>query len=337
MNLLSFRPPSRAHTPWRNAALLGVAGLAASAVVVQYLARRAESRHRPIGRFTSIGKTTIHYVDRGSGPPVVLLHGNGGMVDEMQASGLINKLAESHRVIALDRPGFGLSTRPDRDWGPEREAQLLLSLMHQLRLERPVIVAHSWSTLVALSLALEEPDAVSGLVLIGGYYYPTTRTDVVMQGIVATPVIGDLLRHTLWPLISRATAPVGFKKVFWPSRPTDAFLDQYSVPMATRPSQLCAVADDTSLMPAAAARLSKRYGELLMPVDLIVGMDDQMVTPSHHSRRLNRELHNSFIDEVPGSGHMVHHAHPSLIERRVAHVFERALQPVSSGAVPNRV
>lgn len=335
MNLVAFLQPSHGRVSWRNAGLLGAAGLAASAVVVHYLSRRAESRHRAIGKFITIGKTTIHYVERGSGPPVVLLHGNGGMVDELQASGLIAQLAESHRVIALDRPGFGLSTRPDREWDAEQEAQLLLSLMHQLRLERPVIVAHSWSTLAALNLALDEPDAISGLVLVAGYYYPTTRVDTMIQRIVAVPVIGDLLRHTLWPLISRATAPLAFKKVFWPLQPTEAFLERYSVPMASRPSQLGSVADDTSSMLKTAARLSKRYGELQMPVDLITGTNDRIVTPSHHSRRLHRELHNSYLDEVPGVGHMVHHAHPQLIARRVAHVFERALQPV--GAVRNTV
>lgn len=159
MNFASSRQLARRNERWRNGALLGVAGLAASAVIVQYLAKRAESRHQPIGRFTTIGKTQIHYVDRGAGPPVVLLHGNGGTVDEMNTSGLIQQLAESHRVIALDRSGFGHSTRPQRDWSPEHEAELLLALMHQLQLERPVIVAHSWATLVALSLALEDPDA----------------------------------------------------------------------------------------------------------------------------------------------------------------------------------
>lgn len=333
MNLVTFRPSSQANPSWRRAALLGAAGLAASAVVVRYLARQAERRHRPIGRFTTLGNKTIHFVDRGSGPPVVLLHGNGGMVDELEASGLIARLAEGHRVIALDRPGFGLSTRPDQEWSAEQEAQLLLALMHQLRLERPVIVAHSWSALVALSLALDEPDAVSGLVLIGGYFYPTTRVDAMIQGIVAAPIVGDILQHTLWPLVSRAMAPWAFKKVFWPLRPTDAFLKRYSLPMATRPSQIGAVADDTASMPKTAARLSKRYRELLMPVDLISGTDDRMVTPSHHSRRLHRELHNSFLDEVPGVGHMVHHAHPNLVARRVAHVFERALKPVRASSI----
>ena len=86
----------------------------------------------------------------------------------------------------------------------------------------------------------------------------------------------------------------------------------------------------------AAARFAPRYAELQLPVNLIAGSDDKIVTPSHHSRRLNGELHNSFLDEVPGGGHMVHHAHPKLVERRVAHVFQSALKPIATGTAPNR-
>jgi pimeloyl-ACP methyl ester carboxylesterase len=330
MNLKSFRRSSSISAG--RVALFGAATLAASAVVVQYLARKAEREHRPIGKFAHLGNMKIHYVDRGKGRPVVVLHGNGSMVDELESSGLLKQLAETNRVIALDRPGFGHSTRPDRDWSPEREAEVLLALLYHLRLERPVIVAHSWAALSALNLALNEPDAISGLVLIGGYYYPTTRADVAMQSLVALPVVGDLLRHTLWPLISRANAPLAFKKMFSPQQPTRSFLQEYSVPMATRPSQLRSVADDTVGMPSAAGRLARRYAELRLPVDLIAGTDDKIASTSRQSHRLNRELHNSYLDEVPGAGHMVHHAQAKLVERRVAHVFERALLPVTENA-----
>lgn len=333
MSLDLLRTPSAPARTWGRSIAIGAAGLAASALLVNYLARRAEKNHRPLGRFTTIGTMHVHYLDRGSGPPVLVLHGNGGVVEEVASSGLVDHLAASHRVIVLDRPGFGLSSRPDRDWGPEREARFLLALMHQLGIERPVVVAHSWATLAAISLALEDPDSVSGLVLVGGYYYPTTRSDVVLQRLVAMPIVGDILRNTLWPLVCRVAAPLAFQRVFAPFAPTDAFLDSYPVPMAVRPSQLTAVADDTVDMPKAAARLCARYAELQIPVDLIAGLEDKMVSTAHHSRRINRELHNSFIDEVPGAGHMVHHAHPQLIERRVAHVFQRALKPVSSAEV----
>jgi pimeloyl-ACP methyl ester carboxylesterase len=323
-------PSSPPNNGWIQAAALGAAGLAASAVLVRYLTSKAESEHRQLGDFIDVDNTRIHYVDCGSGPVVVVLHGNGAMLEEMDSSGVLKHLAKSHRVIALDRPGFGLSSRPEGHWTPERESKLLLAFMRKLGLDRPVIVAHSWATLVALNLALDHPDAISGLVLIGGYFYPTTRNDVAIQSLVATPILGDVFRHTLMPFVSRAITPMAFKKLFAPRTPPKAFLEAYSVAMATRPSQLGSVAFDTVEMPIAAGRLVSRYAELLIPVVLIAGASDKIATLAHQSRRLNDELHNSTIDEVPDVGHMVHHAHPELVERRVAQVFERAALPVGA-------
>lgn len=330
----SRQASSALNNRWVQAAALGAAGLAASAVLTQYLTNRAESEHRQLGEVIDIDNTRIHYVDQGSGPVVIVLHGNGSMLEEMDSSGVLKHLAKSYRVIALDRPGFGPSTRPEGHWSPERESQLLLAFMQKLGVDRPVIVAHSWATLVALNVALANPDAISGLVLIGGYYYPTTRADVTMQSVVATPILGDLFRHTIMPFISRGIAPMAFEKMFAPLSPPRAFLEAYSVAMATRPSQLGSVASDTVEMPIAAARLGSRYAELLIPIVLVAGASDQISTLSHQSRRLNDELHNSIIDEVPDAGHMVHHAHPELIERRVAQVFERAVRPLSASLEP---
>jgi pimeloyl-ACP methyl ester carboxylesterase len=324
-NQLTRNAIALSHTTSARRAAIGVACFAATAVLVSYLARRAERRHRPLGKFLTVSGNPIHYTDRGRGRPVIILHGNGSMVEELEASQLPDGLAADYRVITIDRPGFGNTPRPDRQWSPEREATLVLEIIRQLGLERPVIVAHSWATLVALSIAIREPEMLSGLVLIGGYYYPTWRADVAVQSIVAAPVIGGLLRHTVWPLAARAATPFMFRHLFFPSRPSAKFLSSYSISMAARPSQLTAVADDTVDMPQAASRLSAHYGEIELPVDIIAGSDDKVVSTKGQSRRLNRELRDSYLDEVPGQGHMVHHAHPQLVQRRVAHVFERAV------------
>lgn len=317
---LAYRNPTAI-----KATLWGLAGLTASAILVQYLARRADVNHRPIGKLHQIGNSIVHVVDRGSGPPVVVLHGNGSMVEDPLSSTVIDLLAEQHRVIAIDRPGFGLSDRNQSgEWTPEREAQHLARIIRTLRLERPVVVAHSWATLVALSLALDEPELVSGLVLISGYYYPTARADVAAQSVVALPLVGDFLRYTVWPLLARVTAPSALKKMFSPLDPSKEFLRQYSVPMATRPSQLRSVAHDTATMPKAARRLSSRYAELQLPIELIAGSEDHIVSTAHQSERLQSELHTSSLEVVQGAGHMVHHAQPRLVERRVKTVIDRA-------------
>jgi pimeloyl-ACP methyl ester carboxylesterase len=78
-----------------------------------------------------------------------------------------------------------------------------------LGIERPIVVGHSLGTMVALALALDHPDQVSGLVLASGYYYPTARADVLFAAPPAIPLLGDLLCHTVTPLIGETAAPRG--------------------------------------------------------------------------------------------------------------------------------
>jgi alpha/beta hydrolase fold len=104
-----------------------VAALAALAVVNRYLAKKAERDNPPIGRFVEVGGVKLHYVDRGSGDPVVLLHGNGSMIEDFESSGLIEMASRKYRVIAFDRPGFGHSTRPRGTFGPPNLRQTLFT------------------------------------------------------------------------------------------------------------------------------------------------------------------------------------------------------------------
>jgi pimeloyl-ACP methyl ester carboxylesterase len=113
------------------------------------------------------------------------------------------------RVLAFDRPGFGHSTRPRaRLWTPTAQAQLLASALARLGVRQPVIVAHSWGTLVALALALEYPRDITGLVLLSGYYFPTIRSDALMSAPAAVPLLGDILDYTIMPSLTQRL-PVG--------------------------------------------------------------------------------------------------------------------------------
>ena len=144
-------------TSSRAGLLTGAAALsaAATAVWVEVQARRAEREHPPTGRFVDIDGVHLHYVERGAGSPVVLIHGNTVSLADFEASGLIARLARMHRVIAFDRPGFGHSSRPrDRLWTPSTQAELLRAALAQLGVERPIVVGHSLGTLVALAMAL---------------------------------------------------------------------------------------------------------------------------------------------------------------------------------------
>ena len=312
-----------------TATFVGIAALGlTSAALVQYLSRRAVAQRKAIGGKLRVSGHTVQLVDRGTGPCVVVLHGNGSMLEDLSSSGLIDQLAEKYRVIALDRPGFGGTNRDTSGaWTPERESALLSEVLAVLGVERAVVVAHSWGTLVALSLALRQSTSIDGLVLLSGYYYPTTRLDVALQTPASLPIIGNLLRHTVLPLIGRLSAPVAFRKLFKPLPVPQRYVDEYSVGMATRPSQLKSTADDTVSMPGAARALSAHYGEINVPVRLIAGAEDAIVSTAEQSERLNEALPSSSLEILEGVGHMTHHARPDLVvlavDRLTAQLHER--------------
>lgn len=102
----------------------------------------------------------------GQGTPLVMLHGNGSMVQELRLSRLYELAAARYRVIVPDRPGYGHSSRPRRKrWGPRSQAALLRALLARIGIERPIFFGHSFGALVALAFALDYPAETRGVVL----------------------------------------------------------------------------------------------------------------------------------------------------------------------------
>jgi pimeloyl-ACP methyl ester carboxylesterase len=286
------------------AAGIVVAGVA-SALLNHWLAQKAERRNPPRGRFVTVDGTRLHYLDRGTGTPLVLLHGNGSMIEDFQSSGLIDLAAEKYRVIAIDRPGFGHSNRPRSTvWTPETQADLIAAALKKIGVPRAIVLGHSWGTLVALALAAQHPQQVKALVLASGYYYPNARADVVILSPPAIPLIGDLLSHTLSPLLSRLIWPLLLRKIFGPSPVPEKFKG-FPEEMAVRPSQIRASAAESALMIPSAYTLKKQYRLLQMPVAIVAGAEDRVIE-SEQSAHLHRDIPHSKLRCIPGTGHMVH-------------------------------
>jgi pimeloyl-ACP methyl ester carboxylesterase len=295
-----------------------VAGAAAIDAALE--AHSAERRYPPIGRFMEIEGTDVHYIDQGEGPPVVLLHGNGTMIHDWVLSGVLDELARHHRVIAIDRPGYGYTSRPrSRVWTPYAQAELVRGVVQELGVERPVVLGHSWGTMVALAYALEHRHETAGLVLLSGYYFGSARMDVWVMSPPAIPVLGDLMRYTISPPLGRLLAPKLVRKTFAPQPVPQRFHDLFPLPLALRPSQLRASAADSALMVPEAVLLSRRIEELKgLPVQIIVGEGDEIVTAKDQSMRLHDELPGSTLQVLPRTGHMLHYTAQRDIAEAVA-------------------
>jgi pimeloyl-ACP methyl ester carboxylesterase len=301
------------HNPLTSVTVGVAAAVAVSAVATAfwnaYKARRTERDHPPAGAFLEVDGMRLHYVERGEGPPVVLLHGNAVLLQDFDGSGLLDALAARHRVIAFDRPGFGYSERPhNTTWTAATQAALFLKALAQLDVEQPVVVGHSWGTLVALEMAVQSSHDIRGLVLLSGYYYPTARLDAAMSVPLALPVIGDALRYTISPVTGRLLIKQAVKTMFSPAVTPRSFIDAVPDEMVLRPSQLRAEGQDGALMIPATTRLKRHYGALRLPVEIFAGAADKVVDVDAHSKRLHRDVPHSRLTVVPGAGHMVHYA-----------------------------
>jgi pimeloyl-ACP methyl ester carboxylesterase len=284
----------------------GVAVAAAAATLInRWLALKAERRNPPVGRFITVDGVRLHYVERGTGTPLVLLHGNGSMIQDFQSSGLIDLAAKKYRVIAIDRPGFGHSRRPRSTvWTSEAQADLIAAALKKLEVPHAILLGHSWGTLVALALAVKYPQKVQALVLASGYYYPTARGDVVILSPPAIPLLGDVLSHTISPLLSRLMWPLLLRKIFGPNQVPKKF-DGFPEEMAVRPSQIRASAAESALMIPSAHALQKKYRLLEMPVAIVAGAEDRVIE-TEQSAHLHRDIPHSTLRCVPQTGHMVH-------------------------------
>ena len=281
-------------------------------------ASAAEPAGRRSGRFVEADGLRVHVIVRGRGRPVVLLHGNGTMAEDWAVSGLLDHLATRYRVIAIDRPGFGRTERPrHRLWTASAQAHLVHRVLERLNVERPVIVAHSWGTLVALALAVTGWRELRGLVLLSGSYFPERRADAALLTPLAIPGLGDAARRAVPDAVGRLLAPGVFRHVFRPQAVPARFTARFPVETAMSPEQLRASAEDTATMAAASALLAPHYPALTVPLALLTGDADAVVAADRHSRRLHALVPGSTLAILPGQGHMIHYFARARIGRAV--------------------
>jgi pimeloyl-ACP methyl ester carboxylesterase len=314
MRILKKRSPSLASTslhvltenPAASAVVAAAGLMAVAAIVNRRLADKAQRDNPPQGRFIEIDGVHLHYVERGTGRPLVLLHGNGSMIQDFESSGLIDLAAKNYRVIVFDRPGFGHSLRPRNVvWTPAAQADLFKDALAHLGIQKAIVLGHSWGASVAIALAIRHSSMVEALILASGYYFPTARADTAMaMAGPAIPGLGDILSYTISPIVSRLMWPAMLRKIFGPKSVPQKF-DGFPKSLAVRPSQLRASAAEAALMVPAALLSSKTYGELAMPVFILAGEEDRLIDIDEQSGRLHDEIKHSKMHRVRKAGHMI--------------------------------
>jgi pimeloyl-ACP methyl ester carboxylesterase len=317
---------------WASVLLAITAALVLLALVNYSIALLAERRRPPTGRFVEVNGARLHYTDQGAGRTVVLLHGNGVSGDDYSTSSVAERLVGAYRVIIFDRPGFGHTPRPRGQlWRAAEQADLIHAALVKLDVRDAIIVGHSWGTLVALALAERHPAKVRGLVLLSGYYFPTARLDTLLVAPLTTPVLGDILRYTIAPLIGWLTMPLAKRAMFAPSPVTERFKREFSTAMAVRPWQIYASASDGAAMVPDASRLSAQYGSLSIPIAIMTGDGDKVIEPEQ-ANKLSQAIPDGTLQILHGIGHMIHHVATQQVVDAIEEVARKSASDVSPAA-----
>lgn len=319
------------------AAVYGGAALL-SALIYQNRARaHAEASHPPLGRFLDVGGTTLHYTDIGEGPPIVFLHGIGTTLEDWFISPLLDLLLPFNRLIAIDRPGYGYSKRPESaDFAaPERQARAIAELLHRLGAHDALVVGHSYGVLPAIALALQHDTFARALVLMSGVYYPGSPLAVAASASRAVPIVSPIARATLAPSLARGAIGTLIRASFEPAPVPQRFADGYPTGLVTRPSQIAAQSADGAALDAATARFAAHYRRIACPVTVLTGSGDAIIDPDAQSRRFAQAVDHARLIVVPGAGHMVHHTASARVAAAIVDTANDEAEDQDPGPAPD--
>ncbi|MEM7251220.1 MAG: alpha/beta hydrolase [Pseudomonadota bacterium] len=304
--------------PWTLLAIVSAtAGLVGAALYSHAKVSELEARYPPLGEFHRHPAGRLHYIDRGAGKAILLVHGANTSARDFEAS-IAPLLSRKYRVVAIDRPGYGYSDRWPRSHQPSRQADALQAVVAALGLDKPVIVGHSLGGAISLAYALKYPNQVGGLVLLGGVAFPWSTGVDWHYHVASWPVVGPLFTNALVLPVGQRLLPAGVKQVFSPNAAPSDYLERTGLMLALRPKAYLSSARDLLHLSEAMAIQSRDYERITQPVLLITGSGDEIVAAWNHSERLVKVLPQATLRILSDVGHAPHHTLPTEIARAIS-------------------
>ena len=262
--------------------------------------------------FVTVEKVRVHYIETGTGRAVVLIHGNAGSVEDFEF-GAVALLSSEYRVVAIDRPGHGSSDRPARKTATvEFQAELLHRTLSSLGIAHPILVGHSWGAALALAYVLKYPQEVSAMVLIAPAAYPDDCGNGVLRAVIGTPVIGDLSLFLGRAIVGHRMLRRALARAFYPQPLSDRYI-KIANSLWLGQKQLKSYIEDELTLNDSLKKMSRRYSEINIPVVIVTGDKDKIVSPDQNAYALHTAIPQSRLIEIKDMGHEIPLTRPESI------------------------
>lgn len=246
-------------------------------------------------QFVEIEGLRTRVVVRGSGAPVLVLHGWGASIEAVYP--IITGLEPVASIYALDLPGFGESQLPPEPWGVEEYQAFVASFMDALTIERACIVAHSNGGRIAIRMAATEPSRVERLVLVDSAGIRPKRTFRWYRRV--------------------AMAKIGKHAALRLGRPGERLRDAL-VGRAGSTDYLAAGEMRPTLVKLVNSDLRQHMPDIKVPTLLVWGSDDTD-TPLSAAREMERLIPDAGLVVLEGAGHFSYLDQPARFARIVTH------------------
>jgi len=291
---------------------LVVGGLGGLVIFTAVTAWRVEKALPPRGQFIEVAGARIHYLDKGSGPAVVILHGLGGQMGNFTYA-LLERLTDEFRIILMDRPGSGYSRRaPGATGRLTEQASIVAEFIRKLGLERPLLVGHSLGGAIALGVALDHPEVISGLALIAPLTHVPKHVPAPFR---ALDIKSDLLR---WLIAWTVATPIGIRRgratldaIFSPDPAPADFPIRAGGILGLRPRSFFNTSSDMRAVNMDLWKMAGRYSSLQLPVRILYGTSDEVLSPQVHGEAMKTKCPVVRLELVSG-GHMLPITAPDL-------------------------
>jgi pimeloyl-ACP methyl ester carboxylesterase len=273
---------------------------------------RAAVPHADASRFAEVeGVGRVHYQERGRGRALVLIHGNNSSAYSWAE--VFDQLAGEFRVVALDLKGFGFTAKPEGDYRVETQAALVVRLLDKLGIERATLCGSSMGGAVALAAAINYPQRVEALILVGSSAFTETRGGSLAPAYLRWPYVGGAV--TALALTSDSLVRDGLRKSFHDeAKVTNERVAAYYRPLRTRDGQRAArlVRDQRDY-----TRIESALGTIRQPTLLIWGARDRL-NLLEDGRRLHSQIAGSQLVVFDDCGHLPQEEMPEAFAREVS-------------------
>lgn len=258
---------------------------------------RASVPNSDYSHFADIDGVRIHYQEKGTGTPLVLIHGYTSSTYSWKD--VFEPLSNNLHLIVVDLKGFGFSGKPDGDYTRRAQATLVAHLLEHLNIQKAWLCGNSMGGEVALNVALASPERVAGLILIDSAGVEIPGKESLAPGYLMVPGIGRIL--VALSLTRDKLVRQGLEKSFYDqTKVTEDRVANYYRPLKTRGGQLGALRARTqwSLFP-----VESELSKINVPTLILWGDQDQLI-PLAAGHKLSSLIKDSRLVIFNNCGHL---------------------------------